>query len=320
MIHGIINVLKPTGMSSHDVIGCLRRIYGMKKMGHAGTLDPLAAGVLPVYAGQATRLIEYGDSDVKSYHAEFALGLATDTEDSTGTVVETAAVPDLSADDVRRALASFVGDIEQAPSKYSAINVNGVKAYKLARQDVDFTLPVRHVTIHDLRLLSFDGRRGTFAVTCSKGTYVRSLIRDLGQVLGTCACMTYLVRTRAGLFTIDDAATLEELERDPMAYVRPPIWLSRTLKRRIVPPNSVPSCSRAVPCPSPGRTWPMATSSACTGRTSGSWALPATTGNTISCGLIRCSQRDCEVTNDGNIPFLSGNNRLYRSRRGPWDL
>lgn len=84
MIHGIINVLKPTGMSSHDVIGCLRRIYGMKKMGHAGTLDPLAAGVLPVYAGQATRLIEYGDSDVKSYHAEFALGLATDTEDSTG--------------------------------------------------------------------------------------------------------------------------------------------------------------------------------------------------------------------------------------------
>ena len=85
MIHGIINVLKPTGMSSHDVIGCLRRIYGMKKMGHAGTLDPLAAGVLPVYAGQATRLIEYGDSDVKSYHAEFVLGLATDTEDSTGT-------------------------------------------------------------------------------------------------------------------------------------------------------------------------------------------------------------------------------------------
>ena len=160
MIHGIINVLKPTGMSSHDVIGCLRRIYGMKKMGHAGTLDPLAAGVLPVYAGQATRLIEYGDSDVKSYHAEFALGLATDTEDSTGTVVEMAAVPDLSADDVRRILASFTGDIEQAPSKYSAINVNGVKAYKLARQDVDFTLPVRHVTIHDLRLLSSGPRAG----------------------------------------------------------------------------------------------------------------------------------------------------------------
>lgn len=221
MIHGIINVLKPTGMSSHDVIGCLRRIYGMKKMGHAGTLDPLAAGVLPVYAGQATRLIEYGDSDVKSYHAEFVLGLATDTEDSTGTVVERLPVPKLSEDDLRRALASFCGDIDQAPSKYSAINVNGVKAYKLARQDRDFTLPVRQVTIHSLELLSFDGRRGTFAVTCSKGTYVRSLIRDLGTALGTCACMTYLVRTRAGLFTIEEAATLEMLEQDPASYVLP---------------------------------------------------------------------------------------------------
>ena len=256
MIHGIINVLKPTGMSSHDVIGCLRRIYGMKKMGHAGTLDPLAAGVLPVYAGQATRLIEYGDSDVKSYHAEFALGLATDTEDSTGTVVETAAVPALSADDVRRILASFTGDIEQAPSKYSAINVNGVKAYKLARQDVDFTLPVRHVTIHDLRLLSFDGRRGTFAVTCSKGTYVRSLIRDLGQSLGTCACMTYLVRTQAGLFTIDEAATLEELERDPMAYVRPADMALQDLKKASCSANQCAFLLQGRPVPFAGpRLW-----------------------------------------------------------------
>ncbi|WP_296828572.1 tRNA pseudouridine(55) synthase TruB [uncultured Megasphaera sp.] len=231
MIHGIINVLKPTGMSSHDVIGCLRRIYGMKKMGHAGTLDPLAAGVLPVYAGQATRLIEYGDSDVKSYHAEFVLGLETDTEDSTGTVVERAPVPNLSEDDLRRALASFCGDIDQAPSKYSAINVNGVKAYKLARQDRDFTLPVRQVTIHSLELLSFDGRRGTFAVTCSKGTYVRSLIRDLGTALGTCACMTYLVRTRAGLFTIEEAATLEMLEANPEAYVLPADMAIHDLRR-----------------------------------------------------------------------------------------
>lgn len=231
MIHGIINVLKPTGMSSHDVIGCLRRIYGMKKMGHAGTLDPLAAGVLPVYAGQATRLIEYGDSDVKSYHAEFVLGLETDTEDSTGTVVERAPVPTLGEDDLRRALASFCGDIDQAPSKYSAINVNGVKAYKLARQDRDFTLPVRQVTIHSLELLSFDGRRGTFAVTCSKGTYVRSLIRDLGTALGTCACMTYLVRTRAGLFTIEEAATLEMLEANPEAYVLPADMAIHDLRR-----------------------------------------------------------------------------------------
>lgn len=222
MIQGIVNVLKPTGMSSHDVIGCLRRIYGMKKMGHAGTLDPLAAGVLPVYAGAATRLIEYGDSDVKSYHAEFVLGIATDTEDCTGSVVEKKPVPPLTFAQVEAALQSFCGEIKQAPSKYSAINVGGVKAYKLARRHADFELPSRQVTIHSLQLLAYQAGRGVFRVTCSKGTYVRSLIRDLGEALGTCACMTYLVRTRAGLFTIDQAATLEELEKNPPAYVQPP--------------------------------------------------------------------------------------------------
>lgn len=181
MINGIVNVVKPTGMSSHDVIGQLRRIYHMKKIGHAGTLDPLAAGVLPVYLGQATRLIEYGDSSVKTYHAEFALGLATDTEDSTGEVVAQAPVPLLSFDAVDAVIQTFAGEIEQTPSRYSAINVNGVKAYKLARQHADFTLPVRQVTIHEIRLLSYDHGRGVLAATCSKGTYIRSLIRDIGE-------------------------------------------------------------------------------------------------------------------------------------------
>lgn len=221
MINGIVNVLKATGMSSHDVIGQMRRIYGMKKIGHAGTLDPLAAGVLPVYLGQATRLIEYGDNGIKTYHAEFALGFATDTEDSTGEVIASAAVPPLSEEDVASVLASFCGDIEQKPSRYSAINVNGVKAYKLARQNADFTLPGRRVTIYEIRLLSYQNGRGVIAVTCSKGTYIRSLIRDMGEKLGTCACMTYLVRVRAGLFDIDQAATLEELEANPLAYVLP---------------------------------------------------------------------------------------------------
>ena len=153
MINGIVNVLKATGMSSHDVIGQMRRIYEMKKIGHAGTLDPLAAGVLPVYLGQATRLIEYGDNGIKTYHAEFALGFATDTEDSTGEVVASAAVPDLSAEDISSVLASFCGDIEQTPSRYSAINVNGVKAYKLARQNADFTLPGRRRSRSPFRAL-----------------------------------------------------------------------------------------------------------------------------------------------------------------------
>ena len=221
MINGIVNVLKATGMSSHDVVGQLRRIYGMKKVGHAGTLDPLAAGVLPVYLGQATRLIEYGDSDVKSYHAEFVLGFSTDTEDSTGQIVAKAAVPPLSFADIRAVMENFCGDIDQTPSRYSAINVNGVKAYKLARQSADFTLPARRVTIHEIRLLSYQNGRGVFAVTCSKGTYVRALIRDIGEKLGTYATMTYLVRVQAGLFDIEQAATLEELEADPAAYVLP---------------------------------------------------------------------------------------------------
>ncbi len=231
MIHGIVNVLKPTGMSSHDVVGQLRRIYQMKKVGHAGTLDPLAAGVLPVYLGQATRLIEYGDSDIKTYHAEFTLGLATDTEDITGQVVQTLPVPAMTDALVEAALQTFLGETEQQPSRYSAISINGVKAYKLARQHQDFVLPARQITIHDIRLLAYHDGRGVLAVTCSKGTYVRSLIRDLGEKLGTCACMSYLVRVRAGLFDISSAATLEELEQDPQRYVLPADQAIQSLKK-----------------------------------------------------------------------------------------
>lgn len=249
MIHGIVNVIKPTGMSSHDVIGQLRRIYQMKKIGHAGTLDPLAAGVLPVYLGQATRLIEYGDSSVKTYHAEFALGLATDTEDSTGEVVAQAPVPELSFDALNTVVQTFSGEIQQTPSRYSAINVNGVKAYKLARQHADFTLPVRQVIIHEIQLLAYHHGRGVLAVTCSKGTYIRSLIRDIGEKLGTYACMTYLVRVRAGLFDISQAATLEEIEQNPAAYVQPADMAIQELKKAVC---SLEKCTfllqgRAVP-------------------------------------------------------------------------
>jgi tRNA pseudouridine55 synthase len=221
MIHGIVNVLKPTGMSSHDVVGQLRHIYGMKKIGHAGTLDPLAAGVLPVYLGQAARLIEYGDNAVKSYHAEFLLGFATDTEDITGQVVAESTAPLPAQDQVEAALEQFRGTIEQTPSRFSAVNVNGVKAYKLARHHVDFLLPSRSVEISELRLAAYSHGWGILEVTCSKGTYIRSLIRDLGEALGTFATMSYLVRVRAGVFTIANAASLEELEQDPKRYILP---------------------------------------------------------------------------------------------------
>ena len=221
MINGIINVLKPTGMSSHDVIGQVRRIYGMKKVGHAGTLDPLAAGVLPIYLGQATRLIQYGGNEEKRYHAEFQFGIATDTEDSTGEVVATGSVPDLDMAGLDHLLDKFRGTIEQMPSRYSAVNINGVKAYKLARKNVEFTLPSRQVTLSQINILTYEKGRGIIDVTCSKGTYMRSLIRDLGEAAGSCACMTYLVRVRAGIFDIADAASLEALEQDPQRYIMP---------------------------------------------------------------------------------------------------
>ncbi|WP_075572654.1 tRNA pseudouridine(55) synthase TruB [Colibacter massiliensis] len=221
MIQGIINVLKPSGMSSHDIIGQVRRIYGMKKVGHSGTLDPLAAGVLPVFLGQATRLIEYCGDEDKTYRAEFVPGFATDTEDGTGTVVETRAVSDLEENDILDILPEFTGTIKQRPSRYSAINVNGVKAYKLARQRADFELPEREVTVHSLRLLAMVGRRVFIEVSCSKGTYIRSLIRDMGERLGTLATMTYLVRSRVGDFSIDAAATIEELALNKDRFILP---------------------------------------------------------------------------------------------------
>lgn len=221
MIQGIINVLKPSGMSSHDIIGQVRRIYGMKKVGHSGTLDPLAAGVLPVFLGQAARLIEYCGDEAKTYRAEFVPGFATDTEDGTGTVIETRAVSDLEENDILNILPEFTGTIKQRPSRYSAINVNGVKAYKLARQRADFELPEREVTIHSLRLLAMVGRRVFIEVSCSKGTYIRSLIRDMGERLGTLATMTYLVRSRVGGFSIDTAATIEELALNKDRFILP---------------------------------------------------------------------------------------------------
>lgn len=221
MIQGIINVLKPSGMSSHDIIGQVRRIYGMKKVGHSGTLDPLAAGVLPVFLGQAARLIEYCGDEDKTYRAEFVPGFATDTEDGTGTVVETRAVSDLEENDILDILPEFTGTIKQRPSRYSAINVNGVKAYKLARQRADFELPEREVTVHSLRLLAMVGRRVFIEVSCSKGTYIRSLIRDMGERLGTLATMTYLVRSRVGDFSIDAAATIEELALNKDRFILP---------------------------------------------------------------------------------------------------
>ena len=211
---GFINVLKPTGLSSHDVIDIVRRIFKQKRVGHAGTLDPAAAGILPVALGRAARLVEYMEGADKSYRAEIAFGYATDTGDVYGEVIESVPHPTLPTEEEMRAvLARFVGEIQQHPPAYSAIKIGGQRAYDLARQGVEVEIEARTVTIHRLELVHVDAvrRRILIDVDCAKGTYIRSLCTDIGTALGLPATMRFLLRTRVGGFVLTDAYTLEEL-------------------------------------------------------------------------------------------------------------
>lgn len=191
---GVLNVLKPAGMTSFDVIACLRRIYGQKKIGHGGTLDPLAAGVLPVFLGRAARLIEYAPIHRKTYEAEFLLGLGTDTEDVSGHILHRGPV---LADRVRwDAIAKqFTGHIQQVPSAFSAKQIGGRRAYDLARAGQEVKLASKDVTIFDLTIREVKPPYLRLSVTCSSGTYVRALGRDMGQAAGCPLTMSFLVRT-----------------------------------------------------------------------------------------------------------------------------
>ena len=211
---GFINVLKPTGMSSHDVVDVVRRIFHQKRVGHAGTLDPAAAGILPVALGRAARLVEYLEGADKSYRAEIAFGYATDTGDVYGEVTACAEHPVLpSAEAIEAVLAHFRGCITQRPPVYSAIKVGGKRAADLVRQGRAVEIPTRTVTIHRLELLHIDAerRRIRIDVDCSKGTYIRSLCADIGAALHLPATMRFLLRSRVGAFTLADAYTPEEL-------------------------------------------------------------------------------------------------------------
>ena len=211
---GVINVLKPAGMTSFAVIAKLRRIYGQKKIGHGGTLDPMAAGVLPVFLGRATRLIEYAPIHQKTYEAEFIMGFRTNTEDATGEVVETGALPD-DMTIWEKVAEKFRGPILQRPSSYSAIKVNGERAYKLAREGKTVELPERPVTIYDLTIRDIEPPKIRLSVTCSAGTYIRALGRDMGIAAGCPLTMSFLLRSEMGPFSIKDAWTLEEIEENP---------------------------------------------------------------------------------------------------------
>ena len=211
---GFINVLKPTGLSSHDVVDIVRRIFKQKRVGHAGTLDPAAAGILPVALGRAARLVEYMEGADKSYRAEIAFGYATDTGDVYGEVIESIPCPALPLEEeLRRVMGQFVGEIEQTPPAYSAIKVGGQRAYDLVRQGAAVEIPTRTVRIDRLELVHADAAHARILVDvdCAKGTYIRSLCTDIGAALGLPATMRFLLRTRVGGFVLADSYTLEEL-------------------------------------------------------------------------------------------------------------
>ena len=221
MPNGIIIIDKPAGWTSMDVCAKLRGILHEKRVGHAGTLDPMATGVLPVFVGQATKAVSFAENGRKVYETVLQLGRVTDTQDTTGETLEERAVT-VTADNMRAALPRFLGEIEQIPPMYSAIKVNGQKLYDLARQGKEVARKPRRITIYGLALTEELGN-GQYAlrVECSKGTYIRTLCHDLGQALGCGGCMAALRRTEASGFGIGEAVTLEDAAREGEALLRP---------------------------------------------------------------------------------------------------
>ena len=211
MIHGVINIYKEKGYTSHDIVAKLRGILRQKKIGHTGTLDPDAEGVLPVCLGGGTRLCDMLTDKDKTYRAVMLLGKETDTQDISGTVLKEMSVT-VTEEQVKAAAESFIGDYEQIPPMYSALKVNGKKLYELAREGKTIERAARPVRILELTIEEINRPRVIMTVTCSKGTYIRTLCHDIGEKLGICACMEELTRTRVGIFEIQDALRLSEVE------------------------------------------------------------------------------------------------------------
>lgn len=210
---GIINVNKPADWTSHDCVAVMRRALGIKRVGHTGTLDPMATGVLPICVGTATRIMEYLDLDFKTYRCEMQLGLESDTLDIWGNVVRRQDPSGVTAADVSKAFQPFKGMIQQIPPKYSALKVNGKKLYQYARDGETVEIKPREVFIRDIAVerVDLEQHRIAWTVTCSKGTYIRSICRDVGQSLGCGAVMTALTRTASGVFQIGDAVDIRQI-------------------------------------------------------------------------------------------------------------
>jgi len=211
-MNGILNILKPTGMTSHDVVSSVRKILNTKKVGHAGTLDPNVAGVLVICVGKGTKFSEYLMNGSKEYVCELILGQSTDTQDSYGKMVEKKDNVHVNYEDILNALKDFEGEQLQIPPAYSAVKLNGKKLYEYARQNIIVEKPGKPVNIKEIELLKFEEKRVLMKIKCSKGTYMRTLCNDIGESLGTLGYMGVLVRTEAKGLRIENSVTLEDLK------------------------------------------------------------------------------------------------------------
>ena len=221
-MNGIVIVDKPQGWTSQDVTARLRRVFGTRRIGHGGTLDPMATGVLPVFVGRATRGVEFFEHAEKTYETTLRLGITTDTEDITGTVLQEREVR-ISEAEFFEVLAQFRGEIQQIPPMYSALKIDGQRLCDLARKGREVERKPRPITVFELECLAFSGSEARLRVRCSKGTYIRTLCKDIGQALGCGGCMAALRRVQAGEYTIGEAVELQALleTAEPETYLRP---------------------------------------------------------------------------------------------------
>ena len=226
-MNGIINVLKPPGMTSHDVVAVVRRSIKIKKVGHTGTLDPGAAGVLPICIGKGTKIVDYIVNQSKEYICELTFGNESDTCDKYGSFIyeEDKDYSHITLESFNEALEAFKGEITQTPPAYSAIKINGQRAYDLARKGIEFEIPKRNVTIYNIEVLEFNLPKVMLKINCSKGTYIRSICRDLGYALNCPSYMSFLMRTKTGPFKIEDSVILDNINLDNIDSILLPINL-----------------------------------------------------------------------------------------------
>ena len=242
-MNGIVIVDKPQGWTSQDVTARLRRVFNTRRIGHGGTLDPMATGVLPVFVGRATRGVEFFEHAEKTYEAVLQLGMTTDTEDVTGTVLERRQVS-VTREAFLGILSQFRGEIQQVPPMYSALKINGQKLCDLARQGKEVERKPRTICIHRLECLAFSGDTARLLVHCSKGTYIRTLCKDIGEALGCGGCMASLRRVTAGEYTIEEAVPLQELldTDEPEKYLRTVDTMFRNYPAVTLTPNQEKRC------------------------------------------------------------------------------